>query len=418
MGITPLYSAIMRKTLSFIMALGCALSGAVGANVFKEAQTAIKNGNGLENAEKKLLEKAVQAQTSHKDRARCYYMAGLVNRKINDIENEKVYLKQSYDTARFFSSIYNLFTRMSQCDSVESCPDEKGRVTFRYRKKARALLLPYRSNLLNGGKFYLRKQAHAQAYAYFDQYIGCASLPLFGQDFFLQSDTSITQAAYWATLSAYNVKDAARTLKHVDLALQRDAFRPYLQEYKAKSHLMLRDSAAWLADLKEGLLNYPEHTYFFASLMDYFNEVGRYEEGLLFADTMIHYNPKSPLLWYAKSAVLLNMRRYEECIAVCDSVLALDSTYVDAYYNKGISYCNMAVLRTEALNPKMNKTLYAREREAVVEFYRQALEPMNRVRALTPDDKARWANPLYRIYLNLNMGKEFDEIDALLKASK
>ena len=32
-----------------------------------------------------------------------------------------------------------------------------------------------------------------------------------------------------------------------------------------------------------------------------------------------------------------------------------------------------------------------------------------------PDEKDKWAPSLYRIYLNLNMGRQFDEIDRLLK---
>ena len=43
---------------------------------------------------------------------------------------------------------------------------------------------------------------------------------------------------------------------------------------------------------------------------------------------------------------------------------------------------------------------------------------MEKLRQLQPDKQERWLSPLYRIYLNLNLGKEFDEIDALMKAKK
>ena len=36
-------------------------------------------------------------------------------------------------------------------------------------------------------------------------------------------------------------------------------------------------------------------------------------------------------------------------------------------------------------------------------------------RKLAPDMENRWAVPLYTIYLNLNMGKEFEEIDKILR---
>ena len=47
--------------------------------------------------------------------------------------------------------------------------------------------------------------------------------------------------------------------------------------------------------------------------------------------------------------------------------------------------------------------------------YHNALFFMERYRALAPEQKQKWAPALYRIYLNLNMGKQFDEIDHLLK---
>lgn len=416
---SPLLSNIMMKKFFFLLVVvlfGCRMLPAT--NVIKEAKTAIKNGNNLENAEKKLLETAANTQTKHKDKAECYYMAGLINRKINAIENEKLYLKQNYDTAKFFNSIYNMFVRFQQCDSVEMEPDAKGNVKFKYRKKIHDILLTYRANLLNGGKFFLRKGKYKEAYPFFDKYVDWASYPMFEKDFLLQSDTLITKAAYWATLSAYNDKQAARTLKHVDLALKLGHHQKYIQEYKAKSHFALQDTVHWLEDLKEGLINYPEHSYFFVSLMDYFNEAQRYEEGILFADTMIKYNPQSSLFWYAKSVVLMNMHRYEECIAVSDSVLKIDTAYVDAYYNKGISYCNLAVLQAEKVKSKVGQPQYKKERQAVVDLYRKALPPMQKVRQLAPADTVRWANPLYRIYLNLNMGKEFDEIDKILRTLK
>ena len=40
---------------------------------------------------------------------------------------------------------------------------------------------------------------------------------------------------------------------------------------------------------------------------------------------------------------------------------------------------------------------------------------MENYRKLAPTEKQKWAPALYRIYFNLNMGKQFDEIDKLLK---
>ena len=48
-------------------------------------------------------------------------------------------------------------------------------------------------------------------------------------------------------------------------------------------------------------------------------------------------------------------------------------------------------------------------------LYTKALGYLEEYRKREPQDKDKWAVALYTIYLNLNMGKEFEEIDKLLR---
>ena len=61
---------------------------------------------------------------------------------------------------------------------------------------------------------------------------------------------------------------------------------------------------------------------------------------------------------------------------------------------------------------------YFKSAKTMQDFYQKAKPCMEMVRKLEPNAPERWASALYRIYLNLNMGAEFDEIDKLLKAQK
>lgn len=72
-----------------------------------------------------------------------------------------------------------------------------------------------------------------------------------------------------------------------------------------------------------------------------------------------------------------------------------------AYYLKGLNLCNQALILTN--------------KEEIVSKYKEAQPLMEEVRKQWPDQIDKWGNPLYRIYLNLNMGEEFDEIDSLLR---
>lgn len=52
-------------------------------------------------------------------------------------------------------------------------------------------------------------------------------------------------------------------------------------------------------------------------------------------------------------------------------------------------------------------------RQKTLKYYREALPYLEKYREITPDRKDNWLSPLYTIYLNLNMGKKFDEIDKI-----
>ena len=55
-------------------------------------------------------------------------------------------------------------------------------------------------------------------------------------------------------------------------------------------------------------------------------------------------------------------------------------------------------------------------RRQVRELYRQSLPYMERFRQLAPEQKSKWVPVLYTIYLNLNMGQQFGEIDRIRSA--
>ena len=80
----------------------------------------------------------------------------------------------------------------------------------------------------------------------------------------------------------------------------------------------------------------------------------------------------------------------------------------DAYCNMGLAYYNQA-LGLEKTMTRNNR----KKRRAVNELYEKSRPYMEKFRQLAPDQKVKWVPALYTIYLNLNMGKEFDEIDKM-----
>ena len=136
------------------------------------------------------------------------------------------------------------------------------------------------------------------------------------------------------------------------------------------------------------------------------------------SDSMTFVSDTVALFWYAKSLMLLKLHRDREAIEACDACIKLSPDHVNAYYNKGIAALNLATVFAETACTDLKNPQCRKDQEVIRGLYQLARQPMERVRQLSPDDQERWGPALYRIYLHLNLGKEFDEIDQILKKNK
>lgn len=378
------------------------------ATLFKAANLAIKNSNGQDNAKNNLLGALNRENITDKDRANIYYTCALLDESSNSIQNMKAYLKQVCDTAALFSTLLNMYGNLYKCDSVDALPNQKGAVKLKYKSRTHYLRTKHIQNILNGGKYYLSKNNYGMAYNFFDSYYTYTS----------KSDANLAKVAYWATFSSYKLGQYSNTLKYIDKAFDAvdDREDAVLQEYKSRSHNALNDAEAYESDLLQGVRAYPWHDFFFVNLIDLYSEKHLYAQGLSLSDSLISLNAQNPLYWFSKSKIELSENNYEKCIEYCDSTISRDSTYTDAYYNKGISYLNMALIRQEGACTDLLDPRCMEDKKAIESLYRKAQPCMEMVRKLEPENIDRWGKHLYRIYMFLNRGEEFEEIDKLLRS--
>ncbi len=379
------------------------------STLYKAASTAIKNASGQDGARTNLMNALPRTDLKDKDRAEIYYTAARLYESVNSVENRKAYLKQQYDTALFFNSLLNMYEQLRLCDSVDAVPNSQERVKLKYARKTSELRQKHIRNIRNGSKFFLRKGNYAEAYGFIDAYYTYSNN---------RRDTLLPKLAYQAALCGYLTKQPAHTLKYIDKAIETATRgdKPILQEYKVRTYAMLKNDSAWVRELNTGVSHYPEYDYFFVNLVDYYDSHRMTKEGEALADSLIKVvSADKAIYWYTKSKMRLLDNDYEACIQFADSTLKRDPAFTDAYYNKGISYLNMAVIRQESACSDIKDPRFAQDRQAIHHLYAEAMPCMQKVRELQPENVDRWAPPLYRIYLFLNKGKEFDEIDKLLK---
>lgn len=371
------------------------------------AKDNIKKGTNLEQAESSMAN--LLKDSANRNNEKIWLTLYEAQKKQYEQGNEKLYLKQNYDTAKLFLSVKKMFQTLEGLDSVDAQTDKKGRVKLVYRKKHAALLDVHRRNLYNGGAYFVNKQNFKEAYNFFDMYLNCSIQPLFTGYKYDETDKNMPSAAYWAVYCGYKLQDPKATLHYAYWALKDTAHYQYMLQYLAETYKMEKDTMRYVSVLEEGFKKYPRFPFFFPRLIEYYTKNEQYDAALSLCDKALQVNDSSNLFKFTKSSVFLSLKRYKECIDLCDSVIAKDSTILGAYLNAGLSYFNQAVEADKALRQT------AKQKKEIIQLYKKALPYLENYRKMVPDEKSLWGLPLYTIYLNLNMGKEFDEIDKLLK---
>lgn len=371
------------------------------------AKDNIKKGTNLEQAESSMAN--LLKDSANRNNEKIWLTLYEAQKKQYEQGNEKLYLKQDYDTAKLFLSVKKMFQTLEGLDSVDAQTDKKGRVKLVYRKKHAAMLDVHRRNLYNGGAYFVNKQNFKEAYNFFDMYLNCSIQPLFTGYKYDETDKNMPSAAYWAVYCGYKLQDPKATLHYAYWALKDTVHYQYMLQYLAETYKMEKDSMRYVSVLEEGFKKYPRFPFFFPRLIEYYTKNEQYDSALPLCDKALQVNDSSNLFKFTKSSVLLSLKRYKECIDLCDSVIAKDSTILGAYLNAGLSYFNQAVEADKALKQT------DKQKKEIIQLYKKALPYLEKYRKMVPDEKGLWGLPLYTIYLNLNMGKEFDEIDKLLK---
>ena len=368
-----------------------------------DAQALLKKGKDFAKVEKMMTD-LLKKDSSNLNNPRIYDVWLESVEKQYGAINEKMYKRQTVDTTQLFNLVRRIFTIAERLDSIDMRPDKKGRVDPEYRKGNAVRLASYRPNLFFGGAYHLRKNDFKTAYNFFEMYIDCARQPLFSGQNLNDTDSRMGEAAYWATYCGYRMTDPLLTLRYSDMARGDTTKLVYTLQYAAEAWNRLGDDSRYTELLWEGFAFFPESNYFFPRLMDTYTRKGNYEQGLMVADEALKADSLNQLFLFAKSTMLLNLGRYAECLEYSDRLLALNPDVADAWYNAGTACLNI-VLRMDSRKHK----------KQIRKMYQKALPYMEKYRELAPDAKEKWGPALYRIYFNLNLGKQFDEIDKILK---
>ena len=404
----------MKRLFLCLLAIGVAFAAMaqkkpspaqVQKKAIDQAKAAIKSGKNLDKVEKQLADLLVDSTYSRNEKIWHAY-CDIVKAQY-DQGNEKLYLKQKYDTTTLFTTARKLFLAYETLDSIEASATKKGSVS--HRQKHAETLHVLRPNLYNAGAYHLRKRDFTQAWRFYDIYLDCAHQPIFSDYAYATNDTLMTTAAYWALYSAFQTKNNDNVLKYRQLAERDTARLDNVLQWVAETLLAKGDTAGYITTMRRGFDHMPSHRFFFPRLIDYYNAKEMSDSAHVIIDKALQTDSTNTLFLFAKSTALLNAGRYEECESITEKLLAIDDTMAEAYANMGLAYYNQAIQMGQTITKPRKK------KKCVNALLEKSRPYMEKFRQMAPNQQAKWLPALYTIYFSLNMGKEFDEIDKLRK---
>ena len=424
----------MKKVL-FVAAL---LMGATSLTfaqekAVKEAKK-IANGTNPDFAKAEELINQALVNPETKDLAETWDVAGFIQRRRSEEEMKNAYLRKPYDTLQVYNSALNMCRYYFKCDELAQIPNEKGKIKNKYRKSNAATMLNERGNLINGGIQYYNtylgsqsKEDGQKALDFFGTYVDFANHPMFEKENLLQTDTILPTIAYYASMVATRLEDYPSVLKYAPYAKDDKEVGKFAMELESTALKAEGDTAKWIASLQEGIQKYPDHQFFFGNLIDYYSNSNKYDEALKFADNMLAKDPNNTFYLYVKGYLYHNMytvlrekdaaqaaEALNKAIEFYQKTTEIDPNYAEAYSNLGLVYCLQAQDFSEKATTDVNDPKYQQDQAALKVFYEKARPCYEKARQLQPEKKELWLNGLYRVYYNLQMGPEFEEIESLM----
>ena len=398
---------IRIQLLIILLFAGCSLSLMAQKKEISQVKQMIKKSNNLNQAEQIMRDLLKDSANINNDKVWNTLFDVLNKKYLNG--NEALYLKRPCDTTQFYNNIAEMFKVAIGFDSIQVKANKPQKEINKSREKYANMLLSTRANLFNGGVFFIRKKDYNNGFDLLSLYITTAQHAIFSSYNLPQKDKYLPEAAYWTVFCGYKTQDANKALCYASLALTDSTHHANTLQYLADTYKMNRDTIHYEQTLKEGFDKYPLSPFFFSRLIAFYASEDNYAEGLNLVERAFAIDSLNRSFRFAKSSILYHLKRYDQSIDICKSLLAEKDTTSGILLNIGLSYFNKA----EDLSLKVGNV--GKNKSKINSLYAKALGYLEEYRKREPQDKDKWAVALYTIYLNLNMGKEFEEIDKLLR---
>ena len=410
---------LMKKFMMMAM-MTAAVSVAFAQNEVKEAKKFLDKGD-IEAAVK-TVEPALNAGTNEDKAAAWNFLSEAYFKKFSDIPEVK--LKEAVastgatvDEPAMHNAIVKALEAALKCDEFDNMPNDKGKVKARFRQANAQKFQMGRLQCINAGQYLYNEKDYAGAFKAFALYVESGSSPLFtGIDL---KDEYKNEVAYFASLSAYQVKDYQNVIKFAKIAAEdpqkaKDATE-ILVFSKKETMKTKEDTLEYVEMLKEASTKFPEDNRYSAWIGDYYLNSNKTDELLQWAEGEIAKNPNDKFGYTYKGEALRLSERFDEAVECYKKAFEIDPSYVAAAYQAGVSLNSKAIRLKDELADKKTGKLTVENANKIKAILNEAKVYLEKVRELDPNrEQVNWAYALYQMYYSLGDNEKANELESLV----
>lgn len=400
------------KRLLLTVALCVAASASFAQKKAVNEAQSIAKGEKPDFGEARTLIKGALENPETKDDAKTWFVAGFIEDQQFSNERTKQVIGQQPDEPVMYGALINVLPYFKKAYELDQLPNEKGKIKPKYTKDIKGILGANHVYYINGGAYYFDQKDYKKAYDFFDQYLQISDLPMFKGEQVAERDSNFMTVQFYAAVAATQLGDSKLAIAALERAKNTDYRANDVYQYLCYEYEQAKDTVNLEKTLEEGMLKFPEESYYLMSLINNYIYSNRNEKAIEYLNTAIAKDPNNAQLYDVMGRVYeTGLKDFPNAEKYFEKALEINPDYIESLSNLGRIYYNQGVNKQGEANMINDSKQYQEELAVAKEFFKKALPYFEKAHQMKPEER-EYMTALRGIYYNLNMGPEFDAIDA------
>lgn len=400
------------KRLLLTVALCVAASASFAQKKAVNEAQSIAKGEKPDFGEARTLIKGALENPETKDDAKTWFVAGFIEDQQFSNERTKQVIGQQPDEPVMYGALINVLPYFNKAYELDQMPNEKGKIKPKYTKDIKGILGANHVYYINGGAYYFDQKDYKKAYDFFDQYLQISDLPMFKGEQVAERDSNFMTVQFYAAVAATQLGDSKLAIAALERAKNTDYRANDVYQYLCYEYEQAKDTVNLEKTLEEGMVKFPEESYYLMSLINNYIYSNRNEKAIEYLNTAIAKDPNNAQLYDVMGRVYeTGLKDFPNAEKYFEKALEINPDYIESLSNLGRIYYNQGVNKQGEANMINDSKQYQEELAVAKEFFKKALPYFEKAHQMKPEER-EYMTALRGIYYNLNMGPEFDAIDA------